>query len=131
MKTNLSHISGKHTKKEQYFSRYQISLPNRKKIYHSASSTSSIPTNSESNQSSFSDLTLSEKETSKLFVGPSLIFGLSVNAPPPIRKWKRKKGRSTILTKIPELVKAKEARDVKNQPRKRKKITKRNLNFDF
>ncbi len=42
-----------------------------------------------------------------------------------------KKGRSIILTSTPELAKAKEARDMRNQPRKRKKITKGNLNFDF
>ncbi len=70
---------------------------------------------------------------SKLFVGPSRIFSLSdlTSLMPPFGKQKRKKGRSTILTNTPELAQAKEARDMKNQPRKRKKITKRNLNFDF
>ncbi len=38
--------------------------------------------------------------------------------------------RSTILTSTPELAKAIEVRDMKNQPRKRKKITKWNLNFE-
>ncbi len=36
-----------------------------------------------------------------------------------------------ILTSTPELARTREAGDIKNQPRKRKKITKRNLNFDF
>ncbi len=39
--------------------------------------------------------------------------------------------RSTILTSTPDVAKAKEARDMKNQPRKRKKITKWHPNFDF
>ncbi len=111
MKTNLSHTTKKNMKKKEqlFFSRPPPSPPSdtstesQENLSQSTISTISIPTNSESNQSSFSDLTLSEKETSKSFVGPSCIFVLPdftspVNAPPPIRKWKRKKGRSTILS---------------------------------
>ncbi len=91
-------------KKEQYFSSHQINLQNNKKISHSTTSISFIPINSERNQfSAFNDLTLSEKETFKSFVGPSHIYDQPdltspVNAPLPIGKWKRKKERSKILT---------------------------------
>ncbi len=113
------------------------STESQENLSHSTTPTSSLPTNLESNHSSsFNDLTLSEKETSKSFVGSFRIFGLPdltspVNAPPPIGKRERKKWRNTILTSTPELANAKEARDMKNQPRRRKTITKRNLNFDF
>ncbi len=90
----ITHIKEKYEKVGAIFPPPQLdkSTESQENLSHSTASTSPIPTNSESNQSSsFNDLTLSEKETSKSFVGPSHIFGLpdltsSVNAPTSIGK---------------------------------------------